>query len=176
MSVGETGDTGGVAFIMRRKLLGEATQIRMQTLVEGRVSILRVSAGDALLEVAGIHNYGLTISQANLVANELQSRTRAAQAALMQRCLCVVGDWNFDAPGESPMVIGETAERQAGPQRPRLGAASLRRSLAFLRVVPAATHPCRVWAAVSVVAHRPDLHVGAGLASHADGVGGEDHE
>lgn len=85
MSIGQIGDAGGVAFVVKRKLLGEATEIRMHTLVDGRAAVLQVSAGDALLEVAGIHNYGLSVSQANFVASDLQGRTRAAQDAPMPR-------------------------------------------------------------------------------------------
>lgn len=169
LSIGETGDAGGVAFVVKRKLLGEATTIRMQTLVEGRAAVLQVTAGTALLEVAGVHIFGLTISQANTAASDLQHRTRAAQDAPMQRCLWVAGDWNFDAPGESPLVVGESAARQAGPQRPRLGPASLRRSLSCLTDV----HQPRN---TQVAPGPTSVHCGSGMAPHTDGLGGPDHE
>lgn len=87
---------GGLFAMVPRGLLGEGEAFDADESVPGRVAHLRLTLGQAQIDSANMHNYGMAIAGVNRACAEVRRRSAFAGSAPTWRIYILGGDFNIE--------------------------------------------------------------------------------
>ena len=123
--------TGQILMLVRKSWAG-AAMLEYSSVVNGRVGRLQVNWCTIFLICWNVHNFGLSGSQLQQVANMLDADASWAKEEPTQRVVLVGGDMNFFHKERQQMLVGRPSEReptQRAAAQLRAGQASFERGL-----------------------------------------------
>lgn len=111
ISPGTDRNKAGVAILIKKSLLCDLGRSRHFELVPGRAHAVTFwsADGEASSTILNVHNFELDDADMRAIRAFALPRSRAAAAAPTLHHLWLIGDLNFDAPGEEPRLLEDWA-------------------------------------------------------------------
>ena len=122
LNPGANRDQGGTVLLLKKSFIPKAEFCSHHIIVPGRVHAVDVwnEASSARGTFVNVHNYELSDADIAAIAAFVRPHLRTAVDDPMHRHVWMMGDFNFDAPGEEPRLLSDALtplkEGQSGGQ------------------------------------------------------------